>query len=206
MIESALPISTEIIAEHLTRVGYIVLPAPFQGTLSAQLLARCHDNNHGRFHAAQIGRGDARKQIGAIRGDVISWLDGNDSVDHAYLAWMEELRMGLNAVLFLGLFDYECHYAIYGAGAGYAKHSDVLQGRGRTARNRILSTVFYLNENWQVCDGGELVLFEPTGDSVIATVNPTFGKMIIFLSDAFPHQVLMANNQRRSIAGWFSAR
>lgn len=30
MIESALPISTEIIAEHLTRVGYIVLPAPFQ--------------------------------------------------------------------------------------------------------------------------------------------------------------------------------
>lgn len=92
MIVSALPISTEIIAEHLTRVGYIVLPAPFQGTLSAQLLARCHDDNHGRFHAAQIGRGDARKQIGAIRGDVTSWLDGNDSVDHAYLAWMEELR------------------------------------------------------------------------------------------------------------------
>ena len=86
MIESALPISTEIIAAHLTRVGYIVLPAPFQGTLSAQLLARCHDNNHGRFHAAHIGRGGARKQIGAIRGDVISWLDGNDSVDHAYLA------------------------------------------------------------------------------------------------------------------------
>ncbi len=202
MIESALPISTEIIAEHLTRVGYIVLPAPFQGTLSAQLLARCHDNNHGRFHAAQIGRGDARKQIGAIRGDVISWLDGNDSVDHAYLAWMEELRMGLNAVLFLGLFDYECHYAIYRSGTGYARHSDVLAGR----RSRILSTVYYLNEAWQVGDGGELILFAPVGDDIIATVNPTYGTMIIFLSESFPHQVLAAQHSRRSIAGWFRVR
>jgi len=57
---------------------------------------------------------------------------------------MEALRFGLNSALFLGLFDFECHYAIYGAGTGYAKHSDVLQ----VARNRILLTVFYLNEDW----------------------------------------------------------
>ena len=196
----------EKIAEQLERTGYIVLDNPLLAILSAQLFSRCQDNDTQRFHAARVGRGLARKQVDAIRGDVISWLDDADHIDHAYLVWMEQLRNGLNAALYLGLFDYECHYAIYSAGAGYAKHSDVLQGRGRTARNRILSTVFYLNENWQVCDGGELVLFEPTGDSVIATVNPTFGKMIIFLSDAFPHQVLMANNQRRSIAGWFSAR
>ena len=155
-----------------------------------------------RFQAAQIGRGLAKRQIQAIRGDVISWLEDADSTDQAYLAWMEILRSGLNEALFLGLFDFECHYAIYGAGAGYAKHSDVLNGK----RNRILSTVYYLNEDWHASDGGELVIFDPTGETAIATVNPTFGTMIIFLSESFPHKVLMAHAKRRSIAGWFRGR
>jgi len=195
-------INLGLIAEHLERVGYIVLPAPLLKKLSAQLLGRCQDDHLGRFNAARIGRGVAKKRIDAIRGDVISWLDSHDSVDQAYLAWMEELRVGLNAALFLGLFDYECHYAIYGSGAGYARHSDVLAG----TRNRVLSTVYYLNEAWQASDGGELLLFAPTGDAVIATVNPTFGTMIIFLSESFPHQVLAARQSRRSIAGWFRVR
>lgn len=189
------------IAEQLDHTGYIVLDKPLLDRLSAQLFTRCHDDDPARFHAAQVGRGSAKQQIHSIRGDVIDWLDASNSTDQAYLAWMEELRMGLNAALYLGLFDYECHYAIYGAGDGYARHSDVLNGK----RNRILTTVLYLNEDWQRSDGGELVLFEPTGDSVIATVNPTFGKMIIFLSDSFPHEVLISRNTRRSIAGWFRA-
>ena len=115
---------------------------------------------------------------------------------------MEELRIGLNRLLFLGLFDYESHYAIYGAGAGYGKHSDVLNGQN----NRILTTVLYLNEDWQARDGGELILFAPAGDTAIATVMPTFGTMIIFLSDGAPHEVLTAHRTRRSIAGWFRGR
>lgn len=202
MSEHGSTINLGLIAEHLERVGYIVLPAPLLKKLSAQLLGRCQDDHLGRFNAARIGRGVAKKRIDAIRGDVICWLDSHDSVDQAYLAWMEELRVGLNAALFLGLFDYECHYAIYGSGAGYARHSDVLAG----TRNRVLSTVYYLNEAWQASDGGELLLFAPTGDAVIATVNPTFGTMIIFLSESFPHQVLAAHQARRSIAGWFRVR
>jgi SM-20-related protein len=191
------------IAEQLTDTGYIVLDQPLLASLSARLLARCQDDEgHVRFQAARIGRGRATQQIHSIRGDVISWLDDTDSTDHAYLAWMELLRSGLNEALFLGLFDYECHYAIYGVGAGYAKHSDVLNGN----RNRILSTVYYLNEDWQASDGGELVIFNPTGDTAIATVTPTFGTMIIFLSESVPHEVLMAHTKRRSIAGWFRVR
>ncbi len=189
------------IAGRLKHTGYIVLDQPLLDKLSAQLFTRCHDDGPARFQAAQVGRGAAKQQIHSIRGDVIDWLDASNNIDQAYLAWMEELRMGLNAALYLGLFDYECHYAIYEAGDGYAKHSDVLNGK----RNRILTTVLYLNEDWQRSDGGELVLFEPAGDAVIATVNPTFGKMIIFLSDAFPHEVLISHSTRRSIAGWFRA-
>ena len=190
------------IAEHLARVGYIVLDDPLQKELSDLLFTRCQDDDSIRFKPAQIGRSAAKKQLSPLRGDVISWLDDSNSTDHAYLVWMEALRSGLNSALFLGLFDYECHYAIYGAGTGYAKHSDVLQG----ARNRVVSTVFYLNEDWQSGDGGELRLFESNGETSIATVNPNFGTMIIFLSEFFPHEVLMAHNKRRSITGWFRVR
>lgn len=191
----------EKIAEHLAHTGYIVLDQPLPADLSAQLLARCQDEAPGRFHAAQIGRGAAKQQLESVRGDAISWLDETNSTDQAYLAWMERLRLGLNATLYLGLFDFECHYAIYGAGAGYAKHSDVLNGK----KNRILTTVFYLNEDWQTSDGGELLLFAPSGEPLIATLKPTFGTMIIFLSDSFPHEVRLAKRTRRSIAGWFRA-
>lgn len=191
----------ENIADHLEHSGYIVLEMPLLDTLLTQLFTRCQDDGPARFQAAHIGRGANKKQINSIRGDVISWLEETDSIDQAYLAWMEKLRIGLNAALYLGLFDYESHYAIYGAGTGYAKHSDVLNGK----KNRILSTVLYLNEDWQSRDGGELILFEPTGTAVIATVAPKFGTMIIFLSESFPHEVLLAHHTRRSIAGWFRA-
>lgn len=187
------------IADQLEHTGYIVLDHPLQDELLTRLVARCQDDDHARFKAAHIGRGTDKKQINAIRGDVISWLDDSDSTDHDYLAWMEKLRTSLNASLYLGLFDFECHYAIYGAGAGYAKHLDVLHGR----KNRILSTVLYMNEDWQTSDGGELDLFDETGATVIATVTPEFGTMIVFLSETFPHEVRISHNTRRSIAGWF---
>ena len=187
------------IADHLEHSGYIVLDNALSDQLLTKLFNRCHNTDPALFQAAHIGRGNDKKQINSIRGDVISWLDDSNTTDQLYLAWMEELRTGLNAALYLGLFDYECHYAIYDAGAGYAKHSDVLAGK----KNRILSTVLYLNENWESRDGGELVLFDPEGAAIIATVQPTFGRMIIFLSDSFPHEVLPAHQTRRSIAGWF---
>lgn len=187
------------IAAQLERTGYIILDRPLSDGLFARLHARCQDDGSARFKTALIGRGTEKKHLPTLRGDVISWLDEADTVDKEFLSEMEMLRAGLNEKLFLGLFDYECHYAIYGAGAGYAKHLDVLHGK----KNRILSTVLYLNEAWQAGDGGELDVYDETGESVIATVTPRFGTMIIFLSEVFPHEVRIANTTRRSIAGWF---
>ena len=140
------------IADRLEDTGYIVLDNSLQHELLLRLVTRCQDDDPARFYAAHIGRGADKKQINTIRGDVIDWLDEADIIDQDYLALMETLRMGLNRALYLGLFDYESHYAIYGAGAGYAKHSDVLVGK----KNRILTTVLYLNEDWHSRDGGEL--------------------------------------------------
>ena len=187
----------EKIAERLADTGYIVIENVLEDQLIAALLKRCQDDE--RFQPAQIGRGKDKKQIAAIRGDMISWLAETDSTDMKYLALMENLRRGLNEKLVLGLFDYACHYAVYPAGSGYAKHSDVLAGK----KNRVLSTVLYLNEGWQSSEGGELILYDTRGVAALETVTPGFGTMVIFLSESFPHEVLISHNTRRSIAGWF---
>lgn len=187
------------IATALNETGYIVLHNALPDGLFERLRSRCDDDASDRFQTAHIGRGTEKKHITAIRGDVISWLDEADEIDAEFLAQMEKLRAGLNEKLFLGLFDYECHYAIYGAGTGYAKHLDVLHGK----KNRILSSVLYLNESWQNGDGGELDVYDVTGEKIVATVTPKFGTMIIFLSEIFPHEVRLSHTTRRSIAGWF---
>ena len=187
------------IAAALNETGYIVLQNSLPDGLFERLRSRCVHDDTARFQTAHIGRGTEKKHITAIRGDVISWLNEADEIDAEFLATMENLRAGLNEKLFLGLFDYECHYAIYGAGSGYAKHLDVLHGK----KNRILSTVLYLNENWQTGDGGELDVYDETGDTILTTVTPHFGTMIVFLSETFPHEVRLSNTTRRSIAGWF---
>lgn len=189
----------DLIATQLETTGYLVLQQALDAELIAALATRCHAEDKQRFRAAHIGRGADKQHISRIRGDVISWLEDQDETDRTFLAQMENLRRGLNERLFLGLFDYECHYAIYAAGTGYAKHLDVLQGK----KNRILSTVLYLNENWQEGDGGELDVYDASGETIIATVQPRLGTMIIFLSETFPHAVRLSNTTRRSMAGWF---
>jgi SM-20-related protein len=189
----------EKIAAALNETGYIVLQNALPDELLTRLVARCDDDGSARFQTAHIGRGAEKKLIKSLRGDVISWLDETHEIDAEFLVTMEKLRAGLNEKLFLGLFDYESHYAIYGAGAGYAKHLDVLHGK----KNRILSTVLYLNRNWQENDGGELDVYDETGENILTTVTPKFGTMIIFLSEIFPHEVRLSHTTRRSIAGWF---
>ncbi|HET6283198.1 MAG TPA: 2OG-Fe(II) oxygenase [Polyangia bacterium] len=132
----------------------------------------------------------------------MSWLDHSREADHLYLTAMEDLCISLNRQLYLGLLDYQCHYAIYGAGTHYDKHLDALAGQ----KNRLLSTVVYLNSEWAVADGGELILYRGEDASAVARILPRPGLMVLFLSEDFPHEVLTANRSRHSIAGWFSGR
>lgn len=187
----------DLIASALEQTGYIVLNDALPVPLLTALRARCEADD--RFRASHIGRGQAKQHVTTIRGDSIAWLDEEDATDRAFLTEMDTLRRELNARLFLGLFDYESHYAIYRPGAGYARHSDVLQGK----RNRVLTTVLYLNDAWDAENGGELLIYAEQGETPLATVWPKFGKLVIFLSEGFPHEVRPAHKTRRSIAGWF---
>jgi SM-20-related protein len=187
------------IATSLATLGYIILDSALCPVVTEQLRVRARSLAIDDLSQAGIGRSLARQLNTAIRADRIHWLDPQHPVDAAYLKGMEQLRQGLNRRLFLGLFDYESHYAVYCQGAYYRRHVDAFQGE----RNRVVTTTCYLNDAWRPRDGGELLLYGPSGDSLIERVQPLLGRLVIFLSDQFPHEVLTTHRTRYSIAGWF---
>ena len=149
---------------------------------------------------AGIGRGQQHHLRKDIRGDAIHWLDRESDAQRRYLDAMAELQQSLNQALFLGLFEYEAHFAHYPAGAFYQRHLDSFRGRA----NRVISTVGYLNPDWPSDGGGEMVIYHPDDPTLeVARVVPEAGTFACFLSETIPHEVLPTRQPRASIAGWF---
>lgn len=152
------------------------------------------------FEDAAIGRGAHRQIQPQRRGDKRLWLHQVDSpVVHAFLRDMKTLAAILNERFFLGIRDYEAHFSFYPPGFGYEKHLD----RFRDQDTRVISTVFYLNENWAANEGGELALFDPVGAQETGRILPEGGTLVCFDSASVWHQVCPASRPRWSIAGWF---
>ncbi|QQD18130.1 2OG-Fe(II) oxygenase [Spongiibacter nanhainus] len=188
----------DVIADGLTGRGFVVLPLALPPALSEALLLRVTSLGDEAFRRAGVGRERDFQLNRFVRSDEIRWLGSADPAEAQYLAWMEQLRQAINRRLFMGLFDYEAHFARYLPGAFYKKHIDAFKGRS----NRVLSTVFYLNGGWQEADGGQLLIYGDD-DSVVSKVTPLMGTLVVFLSDSVPHEVLAAQRTRYSIAGWF---
>lgn len=174
------------------------MPDALPPALAADLLLRVTRFDDDQFRSAGVGRQGDYLLNPFVRSDEIHWLSDADGAERQYLDWMEQLRGALNQRLFLGLFDYEAHFARYQPGAFYKKHLDAFKGRS----NRVLSTVFYLNPGWLEADGGQLLIYGDS-DEVVDRVNPLMGTLVVFLSDKVPHEVLAARRNRYSIAGWF---
>ena len=188
----------DVIADALVDKGYILLSDIIPDYVSLALLEKVQAQRDIDFKKAAIGRGLDQQINPDIRSDKISWLDNQDPIDREYLSMMSQLKDGLNRRLFMGLFDFESHYAVYEPGAFYKKHLDALHG----SQNRILSTVFFLNSDWQENDGGELIIYDES-DLPLEVVNPKIGTLVLFLSERFPHEVRPTMKTRNSIAGWF---
>lgn len=186
------------IALQLESTGYVILPSVLPEAMVDSLFLHFKSLTDAEFKQAGTGRATDYQINQGIRGDEICWIEGEHPATHAYLDWMATLRLKLNQYLFLGLFDYECHYAYYPTGRFYRKHVDAFKG----ATNRVLSTVLYLNPIWEPEDGGQLILYAEAGER-LATVLPRYGCMVLFLSTDFPHEVLPVKKPRYSIAGWF---
>lgn len=203
MSETALPVDRdafESAAENLLERGWWVGPDTLDHQLVAELradLAELIDAD--RLHRAGIGRDMDFHIDHSIRSDRVFWLTRQRHAQARFLERMEELRLALNRRLFLGLFEFEAHYAHYPPGGLYKKHYDSFRG----AANRVVSAVTYLTDNWQPGDGGELLVYGKDGEHVDATIEPRAGTFVLFLSEEVAHEVLPSRTDRTSIAGWF---
>lgn len=184
--------------------GWVVIP---QAIAQVHALAQAALELNTAYQPAAIGRSNTAQFLPSVRSDKIVWLEGSPRPSIAsYLQTMQMIKEDVNRQYYLGLFDYECHFARYDPGDFYKTHVDAFADQHNPRGNRKLSSVLYLNDNWQPEDGGELVLYAPNSTVELTRVLPQMGTLVLFLSEEFPHEVLPARRTRYSLTGWFRTR
>jgi len=187
------------VAAALTKTGYVVVKDALPSGCWQDLQIEAeHLLTGAAFARGRIGHGGTIHEDGATRRDSLCWLDPGMPAGGTYLRWMNELRLVLNRELFLGLTAFEAHYAHFPVGAFYGAHLD----RYQDSNARVLSAVFYCNEDWPADAGGEFVLYDDQGAPCL-TLAPRGGTLILFLSAGALHEAKAARRARWSIAGWF---
>jgi SM-20-related protein len=188
------------------------IPDDLVASLQKLVLSRQQD---GLMH--QAGTSKSAVTNLALRGDQIAWLDEADP-DPAlkqYFAVLAELQLNVNRHLMMGLDSLETHFAIYPAGSsGYKTHIDQFHAHRQSteAGSRALTLILYLNDQWPSDAGGELRLYldqhtePPAQDARYMDIAPVGGRLVLFLSARFWHEVLPAKLPRISVTGWFKTR
>lgn len=137
-----------------------------------------------------------------IRGDYIQWIDHKKPhiAEQGFFEHIQDFAFYLNRTCFMGLLHKEFHYAVYPEGKFYKRHLDVFKNDKR----RKLSVILYLNRNWSKLDGGELVIYLRNKDkSKTLTIEPKFGRFVVFESQLLEHEVkVVKRDMRLSITGW----
>ncbi|MGP4971818.1 2OG-Fe(II) oxygenase [Psychrobacter aquimaris] len=169
--------------------GWIIIDDVFE---TKALLALQAESGFINYRDAELTAGI---RVSDIRGDRIRWITENFFAGYYYLQSINALAALFNRSLFAGIRHSEAHYACYPVGFGYQWHSDNPAGRDE----RVISAVFYLNDEWEPTDGGALEVIDKHG--VHHNVMPVANRLVIFDSD-LQHQVQIAHRQRYSIATW----
>ena len=190
----------DAVACDLRRDGYSIQSHALPKVLIDDLRETLLTFGPEQFKQAGVGRARQHMANSSIRSDEISWIESHSGAQGQWLDFSAQLQRYLNRALMLGLFSFESHFAHYAPGAFYKTHVDAFKGQA----NRMLSVVLYLNEDWYDENGGEMVLYSDTQPpQVLRKVKPEPGTLAVFLSEEFPHEVLPANLDRYSIAGWY---
>ena len=158
--------------------------------------------NQGQFKKAAVGKGDLKQVRAEIRSDEVLWMDPTALSSLQAIFWekIEELRQVLNRRCFLGLKSFEGHFARYPIGSFYKRHVDQFHA----VPHRVVTVILYLNESWTEADGGQLRMYFPQedGSERLEDVLPVGGRLVVFLSEEIPHEVMPTQKERMSITGW----
>jgi SM-20-related protein len=144
------------------------------------------------------GLGHGGRLTPALRSDRAATLEelGPDPVLEAVWAWYDRLRQALVEATWVGLPRFSVQLACYpGGGARYARHVDALPGD----TNRLFTAIVYLNPDWQPADGGRLRAWVR---GQVREVDPLWDRLVVFRSEAVPHEVLPAWAPRYAAAAW----
>lgn len=191
------------VVDRLADGAIAVVPEILDETIIEALRAQARSlDSSGRLANAATGRGHRRALRESIRGDRIAWLEPETAnpAECAYLDTMEALRQTLNRALMLGLAELEVHYALYPAGAAYARHRD----RFHDDDARVVSCILYLNDDWHAEHGGALRV--QVEDDRAIDIQPAGGTFVAFMADGFEHEVLPSTRPRVALTGWFRRR
>ncbi|AZN63018.1 hypothetical protein F946_00054 [Acinetobacter johnsonii ANC 3681] len=178
------------ILDDLDQHGFAIIDDAYSNDYVHQLIEECTSNLN-RFREAAIQNG----VISKIRSDHILWLNPELVISNHHVQALYSLGQELNRAFYLGIRDVEAHFACYNAGEFYALHRDNPQGKN----GRMISTVYYLHEDWQDDWGGELHLQDK--NDIWHVLQPQPNRIALFQSDLL-HEVLEAKHQRLSITGW----
>jgi len=169
------------------------IPTEIEAALRAQLQAY---DAAGQMFPAGVGQHTNYARNEQLRGDVIKWLEKeNSAAEKAFLEYIEAFIEYLNKTCFTGINSYEFHFARYEAGSFYKRHRDQF----KTDTGRKFSLVIYLNEAWTADDAGQLLIYL---DDQEISILPEGGRATFFRSDEIDHEVRPTNRNRLSIAGW----
>ena len=189
----------ERIADDIQNKGYSINHDAMPSGLGDSLLHRIDNMGDDKFVHARIGREQLLMKNTIVRKNEICWITGESEAGRDWLQWTSEMQVFLNRRLLLGLFSFESHFSHYAEGDFYKRHVDAHIGDA----NRVLSIVVFLNPDWLPEYAGEFVIYKDKSDQDGIKVTPAFGTVVVFLSEDFPHEVLVTNRDRYAIAGWF---
>lgn len=178
------------ILDDLDQHGFSIVDdaysSEYQHAVSQECLSHLNE-----FRNAAIQNG----VVNNIRSDHILWLQPEFQISHLHIQTLQQFSQILNRAFYLGIKDVEAHFACYHAGEFYTLHRDNPQDKN----GRMISSVYYLHEQWQKDWGGELRLQDKHGQWHI--IQPKPNRMALFQSDLL-HEVLISKQQRLSITAW----
>lgn len=157
------------------------------------------------FRKAGIGTAHLHQIDRSVRGDHIRWIEPEQALEptRRYLERMQAFIAYLNRTLYVGIRDFEAHFAYYPPGTFYKRHLDQL----KINDHRRISFILYLNSNWQPEHGGALRLYVPAEPKEMAVdIAPLGGRLLVFRSDLLEHEVLPTVRDRFSVTGWMLDR
>ena len=178
------------ILDNLDQHGFAIIDDVYPTDNVHALVHECTTHLN-EFRAAAIQNG----VISNIRSDHILWINDHLDIAQQHIDTLKQLSNTLNRSFYLGINDIEAHFACYNAGEFYALHRDNPQGKN----GRMISTVYYLHEQWQEDWGGQLHLQDKNNQW--HTIQPKPNRIAMFQSDLL-HEVIEAKHQRLSITAW----